>query len=58
MKTFIQFLQEREKRSNLYGMGTGNTLGKSVSVKPARGFKPTFNGLNVVKSFNVATIKQ
>ena len=49
MKTFIQFLQE--KRS-------GINIGKSVSVKPAKAFKPTFNGLNVVKSFNVATIKQ
>lgn len=52
MKTFIQFLQE--KRSGLYGMN----IGKSVSVKPAKAFKPTFNGLNVIKPFNVATIKQ
>jgi hypothetical protein len=48
MMTFLQYLDEQEKRVKLYGLGTGHSPGKMFSVvNPAKPAKPTFTGLNV-----------
>ena len=48
MKTFLQFLDEREKTVKLYGLGTGHSPGKTFSVvNPAKPAKPVYTGLNV-----------
>lgn len=47
MMTFIQYLDEQEKRVKLYGMA-GHSPAKMFSVvNPAKPAKPVFTGLNV-----------
>lgn len=54
MKTFLQFLDEKEKTVKLYGIGTGHSPGKTFSVvRPAKPSKPTYTGLNVQSVYPV-----
>lgn len=52
--TFLQFLDEQEKRVKLYGMGSGHSPGKMFSVvNPAKPAKPTYTGLAVHQALPV-----
>lgn len=54
MMTFLQFLDEQEKRVKLFGIGTGNSAGKLVKVvNPAKPAKPTYTGLSVAQAYPV-----
>jgi hypothetical protein len=54
MMTFLQFLDEKEKRVKLYGIGTGHSPGKMFAVvNPAKPAKPTYTGLNVSQTYPV-----
>lgn len=57
--TFEQFLDEKEKRVKLYGLGSKgfSTGSSSVSVvNPARPAKPVYTGLNVSQIFPVPRV--
>jgi hypothetical protein len=54
MRTFTQFLNEKEKLVKLYGLGTGHSPGKAFgAVGPAKPGKPVYTGLNVSTIFPV-----
>lgn len=52
MKTFLQFLDEEEKRVKLYGLQPPVKGMRPVSVGPAKPAKP-FNGIGVAQIYPV-----
>jgi hypothetical protein len=57
MMTFLQFLDEQEKRVKLFGMGTNHAPNKLVRlVKPATPAKPVYTGMAVHQAFPVPRV--
>jgi hypothetical protein len=58
MITFLQFLDEQEKRFKTYGIKTGHSPAKLMSsvVRPSKPTRPTYTGLGVTKIYPVPKI--